>query len=149
MKFLLKLYATCFGVGYFPIAPGTLTSFIIVLLYKFSFFQIERPYYLLLLLAVFSVGVLASSSYSTDKKKKDPGSIVVDEAAGQLLVLFGLNPDWPLLLLSFGLFRFFDIVKPFPIRRIEDFPKGWGIMLDDIFAAVYAGIIINGYLLLK
>ena len=81
--------------------------------------------------------------------KKDPRTIVIDEALGQLLVLFRLNPTWFPLLIGFGLFRFFDIIKPFPIKKAEKFPKGWGIMIDDILAAIYAGIILNLYLYLK
>ena len=67
-----------------------------------------------------------------------------------MIPLFLLPPDWRLLIPAFLLFRLFDIWKPFPIRRIERFPKGWGIMLDDIAAGLYAGILINiGRLLLK
>jgi phosphatidylglycerophosphatase A len=59
-----------------------------------------------------------------------------------------LGGAWFPLILSFLLFRLFDIVKPYPIKKIENFPKGWGIMMDDIAAAVYAGVLIRLYLFL-
>jgi len=74
---------------------------------------------------------------------------VIDEAVGQFLVLFQMSEDWFPLLLSFFLFRLFDVVKPFPIKKIENFPSGWGIMMDDILAAIYAGVIVNIYLILR
>lgn len=149
MKFISKVISTFFGAGYFPIAPGTLTSFIIILLYKFYLHKLSWPIYLMFLFLLFLIGVVSSSHYSRQINKKDPRNIVIDEALGQLLTLFRLNPSWFLLIIAFLLFRLFDIVKPFPIRKVETFPKGWGIVMDDIVAAIYAGILINLYLLLK
>lgn len=141
--------STFFGVGYFPIGQGTLTSFLVVLLYKIFLYRLHWASYLLLILVIFSLGVVSSTLHSTALKKKDPHEIVIDEVAGQLLVLFRLNPTWSILLISFFLFRLFDIAKPFPIRQFEKFPKGWGIMADDIMAALYSGILVHLYLLLK
>jgi phosphatidylglycerophosphatase A len=149
LKIVAKIFASLFGIGYFPIAPGTLASFVILLLYKYYLHKWDWPLYLGILAACFLLGVLASSSYSTSLNKKDPGCIVIDEAAGQLLVFFQLAPSWTLLLIGFFMFRIFDIIKPFPIRKAEAFPKGWGIMLDDVIAAAYAGILIHIYLLLR
>jgi phosphatidylglycerophosphatase A len=81
-------------------------------------------------------------------KKEDPRTIVIDEAAGQMIALFLLDPRWSLMAASFLLFRFFDIVKPYPIKRAEKYPGGFGIMLDDFVAAIFAGILINLFLLL-
>ncbi len=141
--------STFFGAGYFPVGQGTLTSFIVVLMYKFFLYRLHWAFYLLLILVVFVLGVVSSSVHSTALKKKDPHEIVIDEVAGQLLVLFRLNPTWSLLLISFFLFRLFDIAKPYPIKQLEKFPKGWGIMTDDILAAIYSGILVHLYLLLK
>lgn len=149
MKFLTKIISTFFGVGYFPVAPGTLTSFIVVLLYKFYLYKLSWPLYLLLLFFLFFVGVFSSTKYSSELDRKDPRKIVIDEALGQLLLLFRMSEAWFPLISCFLLFRIFDIVKPYPIRKVEALPEGWGIMLDDIVAAVYAGVIINLYLLLK
>ncbi len=149
MKLASKIIATVFGIGYFPIAPGTLTSLIVVFLYKLFLHRLSWPLYLLLFFLLFFVGVVASSKYESESNKKDPGNIVIDEAVGQFLLLFQMGEEWLPLLLSFFLFRFFDIVKPIPIRKVENFPSGWGIMMDDLLAAIYAGVIINLYIILK
>lgn len=149
MKLISKIIATLFGIGYFPIAPGTLTSLVVVLLYKLFLHQLSWPIYILLFFLLFSIGVFVSSKCVAESDKKDPRNIVIDEATGQLLVLFRMSEDWLLLLLSFFIFRFFDIIKPIPIKRIENFPGGWGIMTDDIVAAIYTGVVVNLYLILK
>ncbi len=149
MKLLSKIISTFFGLGYFPVAPGTLTSLLIILSYKFYLYKLSWPLYLLILFLLFLVGVYTSSKFSSDISKKDPRKIVIDEACGQLLVLFRMGDAWFPILSSFILFRIFDIVKPYPIKKVEAFPSGWGIMMDDLVAAIYAGVIVNLYLLLK
>lgn len=149
MKIASRIIATFFGVGYFPLAPGTLTSLIVVLIYKFFLYKLSWPLYLLIFFLLFFMGMLTSSKFSSELNRKDPRKIVIDEASGQFLTLFQLSSSWLPLLLSFLLFRFFDIIKPLPIKKIETFPKGWGIMLDDIVAALYAGIIVHIYFLLR
>jgi phosphatidylglycerophosphatase A len=149
MKFLAKTIATFFGLGYFPLAPGTLTSLAAVFLYKLYLKKLDWPLYLALIVLLFVVGMAASTAYSMILNKKDPRKIVIDEATGQLLCLFRMNDAWPLLALSFVLFRFFDIVKPFPIKQVERLPRGLGIMTDDIVAAFYAGILVKLYLLVR
>ena len=148
MNRLSKIISTFFGVGYFPLAPGTLTSLIVVLLYKFYLHTLSWPFYLMFLFFLFIIGIITSTQYSSDLKNKDPRNIVIDEALGQALLLFHLGEAWFPLILSFLLFRLFDIVKPYPIKKIENFPKGWGIMMDDVAAAVYAGVLIRLYLFL-
>lgn len=149
MKFLSKLISTFFGIGYFPVAPGTLTSLIIVLLYRFYLYKLSWFHHLLLFFFLFFIGVFASSKFSSVLTKKDPRNIVIDEVAGQYLVLFQMSNSWFAVLSCLVLFRLFDIVKPFPTRQVEKMPGGWGIMLDDIVAAIYAGVIINLYMLMK
>lgn len=149
MKLLSRIISTFFGVGYFPVAPGTLTSFAAILAYKYYLFRLNWPLYLAVLFLLFFIGVYTSTQYASESKKKDPRKIVIDEACGQLLVLFRMSDAWFPIILSFILFRIFDILKPFPIKKVENFPKGWGIMLDDAVAAIYAGVIVNLYLILK
>jgi len=149
MNMIAKILSTFFGVGYAPIAPGTLTSFLIVLLYRFYLFRLDWPIFLLLLFFIFFLGTYMSTRFAKKINKEDPRIIVIDEVLGQMIPLFLLKPDWPLLAAAFILFRFFDIVKPFPVNRAERFPDGWGIMMDDLVAGLYAGILINIYLLLK
>jgi phosphatidylglycerophosphatase A len=149
MKFLSKTVATFFGVGYVPPAPGTATSAIIVLLYKLCLHKLNWPLYLLMVFVLFFIGVFTSTKYSSELNDKDPRIITIDEAVGQLIVLFRMGEGWLLLLACFLLFRLFDIIKIYPIKKVEAFPRGWGIMLDDVVAAVYSGIIINLYLLIR
>jgi len=149
MKFISWLLSSVFGIGHLPIAPGTWTSLVVVLVYKLVLYRLAWFYFLLVIIGVFLVGVITSSVTSSQLRKKDPRTVVIDEAAGQLLPLFMLSPEWLLLAISFFLFRFFDIVKPFPIRKIEKMSSGWGIMLDDVVAGLYTGIILNIYLLLR
>jgi len=149
MKFFAKISATCLGVGYMPIAPGTFASFGMILLYKYWLYEWSWPIYLGLAIPFYAWGVWSSSVYSAHIKREDPGTVVIDEALGQYLALFTLSPTWPLLITSFLLFRFFDILKPLFIKKAERFHAGWGIMLDDIVAGVYTSILINLYLLIK
>ena len=148
MKTRGEILATFFGVGFFPLAPGTLASLIVVILYKFFLCDLSWSVYLLIILCLFFIGVFVSTQYSTELGETDPRKIVIDEACGQLIVLFQMPTSWFLLLLGFFLFRLFDIIKPYPIRKIENLRKGWGIMLDDVLAAFYTIIIIRIFLLL-
>ncbi|MBD3414418.1 MAG: hypothetical protein GF421_08315 [Candidatus Aminicenantes bacterium] len=143
MRWFSKAISTFFGLGFFPIAPGTAVSLITVLFYKFVLFRLSWPYFLGLLFFLFLLGVVTSSQYVSSLQNKDPSEVVLDEVLGQLLALFMLEPSWTLVLSAFFLFRFFDIIKPFGIKRAERFSKGWGIMLDDITAGLYTSIIIN------
>lgn len=149
MKLLSKIISSFFGVGYFPIAPGTLTSLVVILAYKFYLFRLSWSLYLLILFLLFFIGVYTSTKVESESRKKDPRKIVIDEACGQLLVLFRMGDAWFPILSGFLLFRIFDIVKPYPIKKVETLPSGWGIMMDDIVAAIYAGVIINLYLIIK
>jgi phosphatidylglycerophosphatase A len=148
MNTFSKVTATFFGVGYVPLAPGTITSAIIVLLYKFFLYKLSWPVYLLLFFLLFVLGTFVADVYSRMVKKDDPRTVVIDEAAGQFIAMFLLGPQWTLCAASFLFFRLFDILKPFPIKKVESFPGGLGIMLDDIVAAIFAGILINLFLLL-
>ena len=78
-----------------------------------------------------------------------PASITIDEALGQMIPLFLLKPSFVLLAAAFFLFRFFDIIKPFPVNRAERLSSGWGIMLDDVVAGLFSGILLNIYLLIR
>ncbi|MGB7296370.1 MAG: phosphatidylglycerophosphatase A [Candidatus Aminicenantales bacterium] len=149
MKYVWRIVATFFGLGLFPIAPGTLTSLVVVLIYRSWIYGLGWPYLLLVFLALLALGTPAASFYSSELKRSDPGSVVVDEAAGQFLVLALVPSEWTFLIAGFLLFRFFDIVKPFPIRRAERLPAGWGIMADDILAALMAKAVLHLFIWLK
>ena len=159
-----KAILTMFGVGYFKYAPGTAASFltciIFYLLYTSSFYIGQGPAVIvciLLIILVYSIIIIDKLSYLF--KKKDPEEIVVDEFIGQSIPLtvyfffrsFSIEEfffffGWPFLgwtIISFILFRFFDIVKPFPINIVDKKMKnGLGVMLDDIIAGAYSAITI-------
>jgi phosphatidylglycerophosphatase A len=149
MRRTWRLIASFIGIGYFPVAPGTAASLVVVLLYKFLLYRFSWPLLVLLVTFVLVLGVLSSTAYAAELAQKDPRKIVVDEAAGQLIVLLFVSPSWSLLLISFVLFRFFDIVKPFPVSRAERLPAGWGIMADDVAAALLAKAVLHLYIWVK
>jgi len=140
---LAKIISTFLGLGLFPLAPGTLASLVVVLLYKFFLQPISWPIHLLIFVAIFFLGVYTSSVYSKSLNLKDPGKIVIDEVAGQWLALFLIGPDWTWLAVSFILFRFFDIIKPLGIKKLENLPYGWGIMADDVGTGLAVNIMLQ------
>ena len=149
MRHIHKLIATFFGAGYFPIAPGTFASAIVIFLYKYFFINLNWIYFFGLAIAIFILGTWASSGYALHKGIEDPRQVVIDEVLGQMLALYTVDSSWQSLILCFLLFRFFDILKPFPIKKAETFPGGWGIMLDDIVAGLFSSIVLNLYFLVK
>ena len=149
MKWISGLFSTLLGVGFIPIAPGTIASFLTAAAYRFFLFRLTWFWFILLMIAVFIIGSLAASKYAKIVNKKDPRTVVIDEVMGQLIPLLLLPPEWALIIAAFILFRFFDILKPLFIKKTERFPWGWGIMLDDVLAGIYTGIIINIYLIIR
>jgi phosphatidylglycerophosphatase A len=136
--------ATFFGAGFAKPGPGTWGSLAAVLLWA-AYAGLMRPTATgldLALLAgiVLSVlfGVPAATIVERECGRRDPGFIVIDEVAGQWVALLGSRPAWRGALLALALFRVFDIAKPFPIRRLERLPGGWGIVFDDLGAGLYA-----------
>jgi phosphatidylglycerophosphatase A len=134
----IKIIGTFFFTGYAPIAPGTAGS-LAALVPPALFPQMGIYGLLVLILIGFGAGIIASARIE-DLLGDDPQIIVIDEAVGMwVTVLFvPLTPVW--LITGFVLFRLFDVVKPYPIRSLEKYRHGWGVMLDDIGAGLYAGI---------
>jgi phosphatidylglycerophosphatase A len=101
---------------------------------------------LVVVLAITLIGTWAASRTERLSARKDPGKVVIDEVVGQFIALipvpFVLGTAWWAAILSFVFFRFFDIVKPYPARRLESLESGLGIMADDVVAGVYAGIVV-------
>ncbi len=143
MKKLAALLATLAGVGFSPFAPGTAASAVCVLAYKYGLHAVPWYLYLAGLVALFFAGAAASTAYAASLGLEDPGRIVIDEACGQLLALFLVPAGWLAVGLAFVFFRFFDIIKPPPIRRFEKLAGGWGIMADDVAAGLAAGILVH------
>jgi len=89
-------------------------------------------------LCAIAIGVPAATLVERESERQDPGHVVIDEVAGQWIALIGSRVNLSHLLAGFLFFRLFDIVKPWPARQLESMPAGWGIMLDDVAAGVYA-----------
>jgi phosphatidylglycerophosphatase A len=147
----LALVISTFGVGYLPLMPGTYGSLVAVGIFL-GFTQLAKANALIALVVVSIVlvtfaGIWAASRTEALSNRKDPRKVVVDEVAGQLIALFPLTlfAHWSIVavIISFILFRFFDIVKPYPARRLEALEGGLGIMCDDLIAGVYAAAITS------
>jgi phosphatidylglycerophosphatase A len=135
------------GVGYLP-ASGTFASALTCLILWLILSLPHAPDINLLAIVgtiFFSALTVGLGKWATEFfGRKDPGQLVLDEAAGICLTALYLPAVWPLpyrLLAIFVAFRVFDIFKPFPLRRLEHLPYGWGILLDDLGAAIYANLV--------
>jgi phosphatidylglycerophosphatase A len=138
------LLATWFGVGLIPIAPGTWGS-LAALPVAWAIHSLWGATGLVIAIAiVFFVGWWAAATVSKAGAIKDPGAVVIDEVAGQWLVLLAAPRDPLAWVLAFLLFRIFDIWKPWPVRWADrDITGGLGVMLDDLLAAVYAALALS------
>ncbi len=143
MKYFILLVATGFGVGYSPIAPGTLGTLVAILIYYFLS-EISPPLYEITLIGFFFLSVWVSENAERFFRKKDDQRIVIDEIIGFLTTMLWVPKTIRFVIIGFFLFRFFDILKPFPIRRFEKgFKGGFGVVLDDVVAGVYANIVLR------
>ncbi len=144
---LYKIVATVFFIGYFPFAPGTVCSAVVMIL-----LILLKPSYMVvsaILIISLVAGIVASERVQKASNKKDPSYIVIDEFAGYLTSILFIPINWKNLLVAFILFRIFDIIKPPPIRQIEKKLKGGlGIMMDDIIAGLITNILIRIFLML-
>lgn len=153
------------GVGYLPIAPGTFGSAVGVGIYllvqsasaqvfalaatrgwSVELLETFRMTFMLLLIAMLTlIGIWAASRTEKLLGRIDPGVVVVDEVAGQLIAFLFVpfNSGWWVIIIAFIAFRLFDIWKPYPIRRLESLESGLGIMADDVLAGIYAAILMS------
>ncbi|HXS13034.1 MAG TPA: phosphatidylglycerophosphatase A [Acidobacteriaceae bacterium] len=141
--------ATFFGAGFLKPGPGTYASVVTVLLWLAAASLLHHNTLHLLIATLIALalaiafGIPAATRVARESQRKDPGFVVIDEVAGQLIALIALAPDWPHALLALLLFRFFDILKPPPIRRLEALPEGAGIVIDDLGAGLYAFVLVQ------
>ena len=142
--FYLSRFAEVYPVGQSKYAPGTMGSLIGVLIGCYLILNLDVKFYLIFLLIFIIVSYLLCEAHLKFYNKKDPKEVVVDEISGQFIAILGcVQSDkstymFLSLLLSFVLFRFFDITKIGPIKRFENLPNGIGIMADDIVAGLFA-----------
>ena len=138
----IALAIATFGVGYLPLIPGTFGSMVGVAIFLLlGVWQLQVAF----IGVIVVLGIWAAFRTERLLGMKDPGKVVVDEVAGQMISLLPLSfladgPWFVWVIVSFNLFRFFDIFKPYPARRFEALPGGYGIMADDLVAGVYGAI---------
>lgn len=136
--------ATFFGAGYLRPGPGTYGSVAAALLWLVAGSLLHHNTEHLTLvtagaaLLATALGIPAATRVAHEAGREDPGFVVIDEVAGQLVALLFVAPLWTYALVAVVFFRFFDILKPWPIRLLEELPGGTGIMLDDLLAGLFA-----------
>ena len=132
------------GLGYFPIGPGSAGAAAGVLLVVALGFLPIRTGWLSALVAgvaalILAAGVPTATATELYFGRKDPGAVVIDEVVGQMITLVARpRPGVMGLVAAYVIFRVFDVIKPFPARRLEHLPGGWGIMLDDVAAGLWS-----------
>ena len=162
IKNLNYLFVTCFGIGSFRFAPGTITSLVTtVFLYSlFHIVNLSNNSILIILLIVFIFSFYAVSEYIKYNKNKDPNEVVVDEFIGQSIPIYiyeishGTSKDSSeavlFYLYIFILFRFFDIKKPFPINFFDKkFKNSFGVIFDDVIAGFYVVLTLIIFMIFK
>lgn len=140
---LATFFASGFGIGFVPFAPGTFGSLLgIGLVGLLALTGITQAWYAVLCVAVFLLGVPCTRRAAEAAGAKDPGWVVLDEIAAILFLFITVPFNSVTAVLGFVLFRVFDILKPWPIRLLERLPHGWGIMTDDVAAGFYTGLVL-------
>ena len=141
MKKLAWVLATWFGCGLSPVWPGTVGTLAALPIY----FALRSQGALAILAAAAVItlaGVWAAGVVCDSCGKHDPQMIVVDEVAGVLVALAAAPGSLAGAAASVLLFRLFDVTKPFPARAAEGLPRGWGVVMDDVFAGIWAAIVV-------
>jgi phosphatidylglycerophosphatase A len=135
--------ATACYSGYAPFASGTVGSFFGILLFWFVPLFEKEIFQVVAILVFFVAGISASTIVSRAINDSDPSIVVIDEVVGMWISCAFLPKEFWIYCASFFLFRLFDILKPFPARSLERLRDGWGIMLDDVAAGIYANILLQ------
>jgi phosphatidylglycerophosphatase A len=139
---LRTLLATAGGVGLAPVAPGTFGS-LPGLVFAWLAWKGGPWTGVIVVVVLVVVGTWAADGAARVLGESDPGRVVIDEVAGQVMTLLFLEPTWRVLAAGFFLFRLFDVLKPFPARQLERIDGGSGIMADDLAAGVYANLVLQ------
>ena len=147
MNRLFIFFATGLGAGFSPIVPGTAGTLVAIPLYLFIS-SIPSLLYELTLVAFFFFSSWISNQAERHWQRKDDRRIVIDEIMGFFVTMLWLPKSTISVIGGFALFRFFDILKPFPIRRLERVSSGFGVVLDDVLAGIYANIALRLFLLI-
>jgi len=145
-----KLFSTSLGIGYIGKGGGTVAAIACCICWYLAWAGTCPP---LLVSVIITILITFIGVWSSSKVEpiwgKDPARVVIDEVAGMCISLLFLPVNVKYLFCALILFRFFDIVKPLFIRKVESLPAGWGIMMDDVLAGVYANVILQVVLWFK
>ncbi len=141
-----RLIATVLGLGYLPLAPGTAGSLVAALAFLFLPAYLPSIVFSLALLALFFIAVWSAEVVAKTENRHDPSQVVIDEVVGMAVSVAFLPWTFSSIATGFVLFRIFDITKPFPARRSERLPGGWGIVMDDVVAGVYANLVLRVFM---
>jgi len=140
LKFLVKIFSSVFFIGYIPLASGTFASAFAVLPYLLMW---NSPVYFPVTMILFLLGVFASTKAEKIYKEEDPHKVVIDEVVGYFITMAFIPFGVWWMVAGFFLFRLFDIWKPFPVMQSQKLPAGWGIMVDDVLAGIYANLVLQ------
>jgi phosphatidylglycerophosphatase A len=155
MKKRLSLtLASAFYIGFIPGAPGTYASIATTLVFLAIYclaHRVSPSLHIISICLISLIGVFVSGETSRNAGIEDPAFVVIDEVAGQLLTFLFFPVNAWNLILGLVAFRIFDMWKPFPIRKLESLPGGFGIMADDLLAGVYGNMALHllNFLLLR
>lgn len=140
-----QILTSFFGIGYIPKGGGTIAAIATILIWVITIAQPDSFTAFISTLVVTIYGVWGANQVEAEWGK-DSSKVVIDEVSGMMIALLCVPITKTNILMALVLFRFFDIVKPLFIRRIENLPKGWGVMGDDILAGIYSNIILQSLL---
>ena len=141
-----KLTSTSLGIGYIGKGAGTVAAVACSVCWYLAYRNGYQPVPSLIVTVLITILGIWSSNVVSKIWGKDPARVVIDEVAGMCVSLLFVPVTLKYVIAALILFRFFDIVKPLYIKKMEKLPGGWGIMLDDVLAGVYANIILQAVL---
>ena len=139
-----RLISTCLGIGYTPKGGGTVAAIACCIVWYLLGAGGNESLFipLLVTLLITALGTWSAGEME-DSWGKDSQKIVIDEVAGMCITLLFIPVKWQYVTIGLVLFRFFDILKPLFIRKMEKLNRGWGVMMDDVLAGVYANILLH------
>ncbi|HEY4110231.1 phosphatidylglycerophosphatase A [Puia sp.] len=153
MGLIHRLISTCLGIGYTPKGGGTIAAAVCCIAWYFAwaggneYFNIGAGQ-LGVTIVLLIIGIWSANKVEAEWGE-DSYRVVIDEVAGMCLTLCFVPVRWPYIIVGLVFFRFFDIVKPLGIRKMEQLRSGWGVMMDDMLAGVYANLLLQIVVFIK
>ncbi len=145
---LHQILTSFFGIGYISKGGGTVAAIATAIIWYVAMPSLTSGVVIVMTLLVIGYGLWGASCVE-QIWGKDSSKVVIDEVAGMMIALVFVPINLTNLMVALGLFRFFDITKPLLIRQLESWPKGWGVMADDVLAGLYSNIVLQGLLYLN